>query len=40
MAASTHSKLSRDKVRLPKRSDKDRYNDQALRGVKLVAQRY
>jgi hypothetical protein len=35
-----YKKLSRDKVRLPKRSDKDRYNDQALRGVKLVAQRY
>jgi hypothetical protein len=30
-----------DKVRLPKRSQKGRYNDQAgLRGMKFVAQRY
>jgi polyphosphate kinase 2 (PPK2 family) len=35
-----YKKLSRDKVRLPKRSDKGRYNDQALHGVKLVAERY
>jgi hypothetical protein len=33
-------RISREKVRLPKRSDKGRYNDQALRGVKLVAERY
>jgi polyphosphate kinase len=33
-------KLSRDKVRLPKRSDKGRYNDQALRNVKFVAEQY
>jgi hypothetical protein len=29
------------KVKLPKRSDKGRYNDQAtLRGMKFVAERY
>jgi polyphosphate kinase 2 len=32
--------ISREKVRLPKRSDKGRYNDQALRGAKSVAERY
>jgi hypothetical protein len=35
-----YDKVSRDQVRLPKRSDKGRYNDQALRGVKFVAERY
>jgi polyphosphate kinase 2 (PPK2 family) len=35
-----YKKVSRDKVRLPKRSDKGRRNDQALRGVKFVAERY
>jgi polyphosphate kinase 2 len=35
-----YKKLSRDKVRLPKRSDKGRYNDEVLRGVKFVAARY
>jgi polyphosphate kinase 2 len=35
-----YKKLSRDKVRLPKRSDKGRYNDQALRNVKFVAEQY
>jgi polyphosphate kinase 2 len=36
-----YKKLSRDTVKLPKRSDKGRYNDQAtLRGVKFVAERY
>jgi hypothetical protein len=35
-----YKKISRDKVRLPKRSDKDRYNDQTLRGVKFVAERF
>jgi polyphosphate kinase 2 len=35
-----YKKVSRDKVRLPKRSDKGRYNDQTLRGVKFVAERY
>jgi polyphosphate kinase len=36
-----HKKVSRDKVRLPKRSKKGRYNDQrGLRGMKFVAQRY
>jgi hypothetical protein len=33
--------MSRDNVKLPKRSDKGRYNDQAtLRGMKFVAERY
>ena len=36
-----HKRLSRDLVRLPRRSDKGRYNDQvALRGMKFVAERY
>ena len=36
-----HKKVSRDRVRLPKRSDKGRYNDQAtLRGLNFVAERY
>jgi len=36
-----YKKVSRDKVKLPKRSDKGRYNDQAsLRGMKFVAERY
>jgi polyphosphate kinase 2 (PPK2 family) len=35
-----YKKVSRDKVKLPKRSDKGRYNDQTLRGVKFVAERY
>jgi polyphosphate kinase len=35
-----YDKVSRDQVRLPRRSDKGRYNDQALRGVKFVAERY
>ena len=36
-----HKKLSREKVQLPKRSDKGRYNDQrSLRGMKFVAARY
>ena len=36
-----YRKASRDKVRLPKRSDKGRYNDQAsLRGMHFVAGRY
>jgi polyphosphate kinase len=34
-------KVSGDRVRLPKRSDKGRYNDQApLRGMSFVAERY
>jgi hypothetical protein len=33
--------VSRDKVRLPKRSGKGRYDDQAsLRGMNFVAERY
>jgi len=35
-----YKKISRDKVQLPKRSDKGRFNDKALRGVKFVAERY
>jgi polyphosphate kinase len=35
-----YKKISRDKVKLPKRSDKGRYNDQTLRGVKFVEERY
>jgi hypothetical protein len=35
-----YKNVSRDKVRLPKRSNKGRYNDHALRGVKFVAERY
>jgi len=36
-----YKKLSRDKVKLPRRSDKGRYNDQAsLRGMKFVAEKY
>jgi polyphosphate kinase len=35
-----HKKVSRDRVRLPKRSDKGSYNDKALRGAKFVAERY
>jgi polyphosphate kinase 2 (PPK2 family) len=35
-----YKKLSPDKVQLPKRSNKDRYNDHTLRGVKFVAERY
>jgi polyphosphate kinase 2 len=36
-----YKKISREKVKLPKRSDKGRYNDQAsLRGMKFVAEKY
>jgi polyphosphate kinase 2 len=36
-----YKKISRDKVRLPKRSDKGRYDDQrSLRGMNFVAERY
>jgi polyphosphate kinase 2 len=35
-----HKKVSREEVRLPKRSGKGRYNDRTLRGVKFVAARY
>jgi polyphosphate kinase len=36
-----YKRVRRDKVRLPKRSNKDRYNDQAgLRGMTFVAERY
>jgi len=36
-----YKKVSRDKVRLPKRSEKGHYNDQAiLRGMKFVVERY
>jgi polyphosphate kinase 2 len=36
-----HKRVARDKVRLPKRSDKGRYDDQrSIRGMKFVAERY
>lgn len=36
-----YGRVKHDKVKLPKRSNKGRYNDQAgLRGMKLVAERY
>ncbi len=36
-----YKRMARSKVKLPKRSDKGRYNDQApLRGMKFVAERY
>ena len=36
-----YRKVSRDKVRLPKRSDKGRYNDQAsLRGITFGSEQY
>src|SRR6266852_3668049 len=35
-----YKRVSRDRVRLPKRSAKGRYNDKALRGTKFVAERY
>ena len=36
-----HKKVSRDKVKLPKRSDKGRYDDQrSIRGMKFVTERY
>jgi polyphosphate kinase len=35
-----YKKVSRDRVWLPKRSDKGSYNDKALRGAKFVAERY
>ncbi|MCC8983581.1 polyphosphate kinase 2 [Bradyrhizobium acaciae] len=36
-----HGRIKRDKVKLPKRSTKGRYNDQAgLRGMKFVEERY
>jgi polyphosphate kinase 2 len=35
-----YKKVSHDRVLLPKRSGKGRYNDKALRGAKFVAERY
>jgi polyphosphate kinase 2 len=35
-----YKKISRDKVQLPKRSNKGRYNDHTLRGVKFITERY
>ena len=36
-----YDKVSRPKVKLPKRSDKRRYDDQAsLKGMKFVAEKY
>ena len=36
-----YKKVARDKIKLPKRTHKGRYNDQAsLRGMKFVEERY
>ena len=41
LEAIPHKRIHKDKVRLPKRSDKGRYDDQAgLRGMTFVAERY
>jgi polyphosphate kinase len=40
LKAIPYKKVSHENVRLPKRSEKDRYNDRLLRGVKFVAERY
>ena len=41
LKAIPYKRLSPDKVKLPKRSSKGRYDDQkSLRGMKFVAQRY
>ncbi|WP_409192627.1 polyphosphate kinase 2 [Bradyrhizobium sp. RDM4] len=41
LRAIPHKQIRKDKVKLPKRSDKGRYNDQAsLRGMNFVAERY
>jgi polyphosphate kinase 2 len=40
LKAIPYKTVSRDKVELPKRSNKERYNDQTLRGVKFVVERY
>jgi hypothetical protein len=41
LKAIPHKSMPPSKVKLPKRSDKGRYNDQAtLRGMKFVAERY
>jgi polyphosphate kinase len=41
LAAIPYKKVSRSKIKLPRRSDKGRYNDQAsLRGMKFVAEKY
>ncbi|PAY08364.1 MULTISPECIES: polyphosphate kinase 2 [Bradyrhizobium] len=41
LKAIPYKRIKKDKVKLPKRSDKGRYNDQAsLRGMSFVAQQY
>jgi len=36
-----HKRISRDRIRLPRRTDKGHYNDQAaLRGMKFIAEQY
>jgi polyphosphate kinase len=41
LEAIPHKRIKKDKVKLPKRSDKGRYNDQAvLRGMNFVTERY
>lgn len=40
LKAIPYKKISHETVQLPKRSSKGRYNDQALRGAKFIAERY
>jgi hypothetical protein len=41
LKAIPHKRVRKDKVRLPRRSDKGRYNDQAtLRGMNFVTERF
>jgi polyphosphate kinase 2 (PPK2 family) len=41
LKAIPHKQVARDKIRLPKRSDKGRYDDQrSIRGMNFVAERY
>src|SRR5947209_15866931 len=41
LATVPYKKVSREKIKLPKRSEKGRYNDQAsLRGMKFVAEKF
>ena len=41
LARIPYKKIAKDKVKLPKRSTKDKYDDQApLKGRKFVAERY
>lgn len=41
LGAIPHKRIKKDKIKLPKRADKGRYNDQAsLKGMNFVAERY